>query len=310
MRPNNFRFFDTKNFKMLPDKVHEFHYIAERIAKYPTLTVTEQKKLLEQYHNHQDQSAKEKLILHNLKLVLSIAIKYQRNQLPLIDIFQEGIFGLNRAIDKFDFSKNTVLSTYATIWISQSIRRALLDKSTMIRVPVHYHERVMQTKAALKVLNKSLGREPNKEELADYLDITPGVAQKRLDEYYGKHNNVGSLDFELGHDGNTLVNALTDSDTDEIKLCSKTFDVETSLSNQRLREMLSEELAKQSERAQLIFKLRFGLDGQEPMTHMEICDYFQKHKNIRITRQAIHQMIQRTITNLRDFFNQDMDFYV
>ena len=310
MRPSNFRFFDTKNFKMLPDKVSEFQYIAEQIAKYPTLTVVEQKELLHQYHDEKNRIAKDKLILHNLKLVLSIAIKYQRHQLPLIDIFQEGIFGLNRAIDKFDFSKNTVLSTYATIWISQSIRRALLDKGTMIRVPIHYHERVMQTKAALKVLNKTLNREPNKNDLAEYLDITPGVAQKRLDEYFVKHNNVGSLDFELGHDGNTLVNVLADSDTDDIKLCSKPFDIETALSNQRLHEILSKELAKYPERTQLIFKLRFGFGGQDPMTHSDICEYFKKHKGVRITRQGIHQVVQRTLTKLRDLFDQDMDSYV
>jgi RNA polymerase sigma factor (sigma-70 family) len=310
MKPDNFKFFEMKNYKLEPDKCQELEYIAKQISKYPVLAAEEQKKLLYQYHQEKNEAAKDKLILHNLKLVMSIAIKYQRGLLPISDLFQEGIFGLSRAIDKFDFTKNAVLSTYATIWISQTIRRALIDKAAMIRTPVHLHERVMQMKMAIRELTKKFNREPSNEELAEFLDIPVKVVQKRLDEYNGKYNYVGTLDLELGEHGNLLLNSISDSDMDSIKLCTKNIDIEDEISRKNLKKILSKELQKQPERAQLIFKLRFGLDDTEPMTHVEICDYFKIHHKVRITRQAIHQTVKRTLSSLRDIFDEDLDYYV
>lgn len=310
MKPPNFKFFDVKNYKLQPDKCQEIEFLAQNISKFPVLTSTEQKQLLYQYHIEKDQSAKDKLILHNLKLVMSIAIKYQRGLLPIADLFQEGIFGLSRAIDKFDFTKNAVLSTYATIWISQTIRRALIEKAAMIRIPVHFHERVIQTKTAIRQLVKVLNREPTEEELAEYLGINMKVLKKRLDEYNGQFHYVGTLDLELSEDGNVLVNVLSESDSDSIKLCTKFANVEDKISCDNLKNMLSKQLGQLSEKAQLIFKLRYGLDGEEPLTHTQISEYFMEYKKMRLTRQSIHQTLVSGLRRMREAFNEDLQNYV
>lgn len=310
MRPNNFKFFDIKNYKLQAEKCQELEFLMQHISKFPVLSPAEQKELLYQYHIEKDQSAKDKLILHNLKLVMSIAIKYQRGLLPISDLFQEGIFGLARAIDKFDFTKNAVLSTYATIWISQTIRRALIEKGAMVRIPVHFHERVIQTKTAIRNLVKTLNREPTEQELADYLGINTKALKKRLDEYNGQFNYVGTLDLELGEDGNLLVNVLAESDADNIKLCTKADNIDNKISKENLKKILEKELKGLSEKAQLIFKLRYGLDGEEPLTHTQISDYFLEHKKVRVTRQLIYQTLVNGLQKMRNAFNEDLENYV
>lgn len=310
MRPNNFKFFDVKNYKLEGNKCDELEYIIQQISKYPVLNAEEQKKLLYQYHVNKDKTAKDKLILHNLKLVMSIAIKYQRGLLPIADLFQEGIFGLSKAIDKFDFTKNAVLSTYATIWISQTIRRGLIEKAAMIRTPVHFHERVTQTKMAIRELTRRFNREPSNEELADFLNITMKALKKRLDEYNGQFNYVGTLDLELGEDGNLLVNVLAESDTDNIKLCTKADNIDNKISYEKLKQMILKELKELSEKAQLIFNLRYGLDGEEPLTHTQISEYFLTHKKVRLTRQSIHQTLVSGLKTMRKAFDEDLEKYV
>ena len=309
-KPNNFKFFELKNYKLTPDKCEDMQFLIQNISKFPVLNSNEQKELLRQYHLEKKQEAKEKLILHNLKLVMSVAIKYQRGLLPMSDLFQEGIFGLTRAIEKYDFTKNAVLSTYATIWITQAIRRALIEKAAMIRVPVHFHERTIQIKMAIRQLTKVLNREPTEPELADYLGINMKVLKKRLEEYNGLYHFVGTLDLELGEDGNLLVNALTESDSDNIKLCTKNINIDDKISHEKLKKILFTRLNELSEKAQLIFKLRFGLDGEEPLTHTEISEYFMEYKKMRLTRQSIHQTLVSGLKRMREAFNEDLENYV
>lgn len=301
-------FIDTKNYQMDARQAEDLSNLMLNINKYPLLSIEEQKELLRQYHVEKNQKAKEKLINHNLRLVMGVAIKFQRSSLPIEDLFQEGIFGLNKAIEKYDFKFNTALSTYAVIWISQHIRRAIIDKGSMIRTPVHYQEKLINTRTILKKLTKELNREPTVEELAAYLQISVSKAKKRLEEFYSNHNHVGTLDLEVNEEGGALVAILSNSDYDNIQLCSKQKDDDSSISMQVLNTILKDELEKFNDHNKLIFQLRYGFLTGEPMTYTQICHYFQTNLHQKISRQRVHQILLAGLQKLRFIFINDNQF--
>ncbi len=152
----------------------------ERASRYPLLPADEEVALAKRIERG-DAAAKERMINSNLRLVVSVAKRYQGHELPLLDIVQEGVIGLNRAVEKFDWRKGFKFSTYATWWIRQACQRAVSGQANTIRIPTHVHERRVKLAAARRRLEPSLGREPTREELADATGLSLGHVEEALD---------------------------------------------------------------------------------------------------------------------------------
>src|SRR5438132_14033919 len=151
-----------------------------RVGRYPLLTAAEEVALAKCVERG-DREAKERMINSNLRLVISIAKRYQNRSLPLLDLFQEGVIGLNRAVEKFDWRRGFKFSTYATWWIRQACQRAVSGQSATIRVPTHVHERRVKMFRVARELETKLGREPTHEELA----TGAGLSLKHVQEALG-----------------------------------------------------------------------------------------------------------------------------
>ena len=136
-----------------------------RIGRYPLLTPAQEVELAKRVERG-DAAAKDAMINANLRLVVSIAKRYQGHGLPLLDLVQEGMFGLIRAVEKFDWRRGFKFSTYATWWIRQAVQRGVANRADTIRVPVHVGDRARKLARAENELRAKLGRDPTEEELA------------------------------------------------------------------------------------------------------------------------------------------------
>jgi RNA polymerase primary sigma factor len=248
------------------------------IRRYPLLTAVEEVELSKRIEQG-DLAAKERMINSNLRLVVSIAKKYQGQELSLLDLIQEGIFGLIRAAEKFDWRKGYKFSTYATFWIRQAIQRGLANKARTIRIPVHIGQRERKIVRAERDLSARLGREPTDDEIAREAELP----LDQVEEVREAARTVTSLDRPVGEEGDTALGDLLEGGAPP-----PDQEVEVSLSEQLLRRTIEE--LPDAERD--VIRLRFGLTGEEPQPLRET------GRRLGLSAERVRQIESRALKRL------------
>ena len=229
-----------------------------------------------------DEAARLHMIEANLRLVVSIARRYVGRGLSFSDLVQEGNFGLMRAIQKFDYRRGNKFSTYATWWIRQAVTRALADKGRTVRLPVHIVERLSAVMRTTNELRQSLGREPNQEEIAETVGLTPLELQSLLDIA----ETPLSLDASVDPDNESTELGSLVADPNQVPSFDTVY--------KRLRiQTVSEAIMALPERERSVLVLRYGLSGEDPWTLGEIGEHFG------ISRERVRQIEAKAIERLR-----------
>ena len=280
---------DLNQFANLDDSVKMY---LKEIGKIPLLSKEDELELAKKV-SEGDELAKQKLVESNLRLVVSIARKYLKKGMPILDLIQEGTLGLIKAAEKFDYTKGFKFSTYATWWIRQGITRAIADQARTIRVPVHMVEKINKLSNVSMTLSKKLGREPKPEEIAKEMDMPVS----KVVEVINISQKPKSIESTIGKED--------DTELEEVIADEKTLSPEEIVTTSLLKEQIEEVLQTLSEKEKGVLELRFGLHDGERRTLEEVGKAFNvtRERARQIENKALRKLAHPSRANkLRDYY--------
>jgi len=258
-------------------------YLRE-INRVPLLTADEEKELGWRIINDNCPAARERMIRSNLRLVVSIAKNYTGRGLPITDLIEEGNIGLLRAVEGFDPAQGARFSTYGSWWIKQAIKRALINATQPIHIPAYMVELIAKWKVASRKLEGELGRPPTIEELAETMELPVKkvrIIKRAVKAFKTPNQEPTSADGSLLGLGELIADEKIGT-PDDRTLHSEELNI-----LRRLMETIDDREAR-------ILRLRFGLDGQEPLTLKQIADH------VGISRERVRQIVEEALERLHE----------
>jgi RNA polymerase primary sigma factor len=248
-------------------------------GRWPLLTKEEEVELAKRIERG-DAEAKDRMINSNLRLVVSIAKKYQGHGLSLLDLIQEGIIGLIRAVEKFDWRRGFKFSTYATWWIRQAVQRGVANKARTIRIPVHIADREQRIARAERALAPKLGRQPTEEEVAKQAKLP----LKQVREVRQAARAITSLDRPVGSENEASLGEL---------FAAEQAPPEEEVTVSLEQDVLRRAVAQLPEREREVVKRRYGLNGDRDPASLEAIG-----RELGLTRERVRQIEARALEQL------------